>query len=169
MDDKLIIGAPDDIKQKAIALIALLPICFVDWIFMWVGWRAPDEPKTASIFMIGFWIVCLIVLAFEAYTQYRIDGHGVTRTIFKRFTTFFPWEEMKFIGDCIDTPDLPYRTGNSGNHVMLFSKVPYLEYRQFHIIIHRFLETRHVISIRYIDDETYEKILEFSGGERNME
>ena len=68
MDDKLIIGAPDDIKQKAIALIALLPICFVDWIFMWVGWRAPDEPKTASIFMIGFWIVCLIVLAFEAYT-----------------------------------------------------------------------------------------------------
>lgn len=169
MDDKLIIGAPDDIKQKAIALIALLPICFVDWIFAWVGWRTPDEPKSASIFMIGIWLVALIVLGFEAYTQYIIDGHGVTRTIFKRFITFIPWEEMKYIGDCIDTPDLPNPAGGGWRKVMLFSKVPYSEYKRYHIIIHRLLETRRVISIRYIDDETYEKILEFSGGERNIE
>lgn len=168
MDDKITIGAPDNIKQKVIALIAFSPICLIDWILEWVGLGA-DEPKYASMFIIAAWILAFIGMGFEAYTQYKIDRRGVTRMVFKKFVTFIPWEEMKYIGDCIDTPDWQLPVGGPHNHVMLFSRVPYSEYMRFHIIIHRLIETRHVISIRYIDDETYEKVLELSGGERNIE
>lgn len=168
MDDKLIIGAPDDIKQKAIALIVLSPFCLISWIFEWAGWYV-DKHKLGSIFLIAVWVVAIIALIHEGNTQYEIDKNGVTRTMFKRYITFIPWEEMKYIGACIDEPDWPGPAGRSGYKVMLFSKIPYSEYKRFHIIIHRILDARHVISVRYVDDETYEKVLEFSGGERNIE
>lgn len=168
MDDKLIIGAPDDIKQRVVALIVSSPLCLISWVFEWAGLYV-DKHRYASIFLIAAWILASIAVAYEANTQYRIDKRGVSRTVLKRFITFIPWKEMKYIGACVDAPDWPSPTGNSGNHVMLFSKIPHSEYKRFHIIIHRILDARHVISVRYVDDETYEKVLEFSGGERNIE
>ena len=169
MDDSIIIISPKEPKKSTIvAFILLLPFCFLDRIIEWAG-LGSVEPKILSVFVAIAWLLGAVGVVFEAGLRYRIDKNGVTRTLFGKFATFIPWDEMKFIGTCIAPLDFTFLPVNNSRVEMLFSRRPYSEYKNYHTLIHRLRDNRHVISIWYIDDETYEKILEFSGGERNIE
>lgn len=75
---------------------------------------------------------------------------------------------MKYIGAGFAPRDYYSSIIYPNQYEMLFSKIPYMEYKRFHTLLHRLLDTKYIIRLGYIDDETYEKILEFSGGERNI-
>lgn len=104
-----------------------------------------------------------------ANTHYIIDKRGITRVFLKKNFGCILWTEMKYIGVCMEHTDA--RMGNSSRprKIMLFSMRPFSDYDRYHAVIGRQLEAKTAFVIKYIDDETYEKILEFSGGERNIE
>lgn len=168
LDDCMIIDSRENAKKMFFALLMCSPICLIDWILVWTGLAEPDEPKIASGFLIAFFVFAFFCAAIEARITIRFDKDGATRTIFGIYTVFIPWDEMKYIGAGFAPRDYYSSIIYPNQYEMLFSKIPYMEYKRFHTLLHRLLDTRYIIRLGYIDDETYEKILEFSGGERNI-
>lgn len=75
---------------------------------------------------------------------------------------------MKYIGTCKEQHDFVNTMTPAPGIVMLFSEIPLVQYKGFHLVISRTIEKRNYLQIDYIDDEIYEKTLELSGGERNL-
>ena len=71
---------------------------------------------------------------------------------------------MKYIGVCLASD-----TRFTARYEILLSKIPYSEFKGYHTMLHRWRDSKSFIRLLYISDELYEKILEFSGGERNIE
>ncbi|MFR7757742.1 MAG: hypothetical protein ACLU3G_01320 [Christensenellales bacterium] len=162
-DDHIIVEARQNAKKMFFAMLAISPLCLVNWALVWIGLADPNDPKVASYFLIAFFAFELFQIAVEAGTTFRFDRNGATETVFKK-VVFIPWSEMKYIGAC-DSPSTVYHS----RYEMLFSKIPYSEFKKYHTMLYRMRESRYLIRLKYIDDETYEKILEFAGGERNIE
>lgn len=169
-EDCIIISPPKDIKQTIIAFIAIFPLCFIDWIAEWMGFERTGF-KIASLTLSLAWITGAIGEAFVYNTEYRIDRNGVVRTYFEKYKKSISWSEMKFVGWCAEAADVELAPVNVTRYGVLFSKVSFSQYNKCHLYIQRIIENRNCIFIlnKYIDDETYEKILEFSGGERNIQ
>lgn len=168
-DDHIDIDARKNAKEMFYALLLISPLCLIDWILVWTGLAEPDEPKITSGFVIILLIISFFGVAVEATIKFRFDKDGATRTVFKKYVVFIPWDEMKYIGVCQAARDYP--SGIPPKMILLCSKLPLSKYKRFHpFIIDRWIESKKVITmgLQQIDDEIVEKILEFSGGERNI-
>ncbi len=163
-DDYVEIDSRKNAKEIALAILAISPLCLFDWVCVWAGWQEPDEPKITSCFLIALVILSLIGAAVEGSTTFRFDRKGATRKMFINYVVFIPWEEMKYIGACMAPA-----TRFGARQEILLSKVPYSKFMKYNTTSHRWYGSRTVIRLLYIDDELYEKILELSGGERNIE
>lgn len=163
-DDYVAIDSRKNAKEMALALLAASPICLIDWILEWVGWAEPNDPKIASAFIIAILLAAFIGVAIEASATFRFDRKGATRKMLKNYVVFIPWEEMKYIGVCLASD-----TRFTARYEILLSKIPYSEFKGYHTMLHRWRDSKSFIRLLYISDELYEKILEFSGGERNIE
>ena len=165
MNDCMIIGPPKGTKLLLVICSIAVPI----FLYLWITHKSTNI-LIFAFFMFWIWFFAL-VYAFVVYnTNYIIDKVEVTRTILNRFSTHIKWTEMKYIGVCKEPYDVHTSGGTMHRSVMLFSKIPFCEYNKPHLfILDRIVETKHLIAIEYIDDETYENILKFSGGERNIE
>ena len=128
-----------------------------------------QQTQCRFLFMFLVTFITFVYTFIVFHTDYIIDNNGVTRVILRKFSQHIQWSEMKYIGACEE----PVEGGTSrGGHlartVMVFSKISYEDYMKHHSFIGRLLETKSVFAIQYIDDEIYERILKFSGGERNI-
>ena len=159
-DSRIIIEADEPKKSTIVAVILFFPLCLVDWIFVWVGMAEPDEPKTASFFIFLCWLVIIAGVVAESNVRYKIDRNGVTRIFFKRFVTFLPWSDMRYIG----TRSRSVIFGKWTHTNMIFSTVPFSEYINDGSL--RILKK--AICVRYIGDDLYDQVLDFCGGERDF-
>lgn len=166
MEERMIIGPPKG--TKFIYILSLVCSPFFFW--LWFLSDIPNSRHNVDFFFMFLVTFITFVYTFIVFhTDYIIDNNGVARVILRKFSQHIQWSEMKYIGACEE----PAEGGTSrGGHltrtVMVFSKISYEDYMKHHSFIGRLLETKLVFAIQYIDDETYEKILEFSGGERNI-
>ena len=113
-------------------------------------------------------IIAVIGLVFEYNSEFIIDRNGVARIFFKKYKKFISWDEMKYVGECTIPGDIILSSMHQTKFAILFSKISFEQYNKCQLKISRYLEYKNYIEIPddYINCEIYEKILEFSGGER---
>ncbi len=158
--DRIEIRSKEPRKSTIIAYALLTPFFFANELFEWLGLGSAD-PEWFGLFFFFIWLISVADVATSAGLRYRIDAGGVTRTYFNsnKYIARIPWSEMKYIGKNLRGR---WRYGE-----IVFSKVPLAEYRKRRLSrsLHALQNT---IAIPYIEDKLYEKILDLSGGERDL-
>mgnify|MGYP004512252237 CR=1 FL=1 len=156
--DRIEIRSKEPRKSTIIAYAMITPFFFANELFKWLGLGSADPEWVGLIIFFG-WLLGVADVATSAGLHYRVDTGGVTRTFYNKHVVRIPWSEMKFIGKNLRGR---WRYGE-----IVFSKVPLAEYRK-----RRLSRSSHAlqsaIAVPYSEDGLYEKILEFSSGERDL-
>ena len=160
--DEIRINAPKGTKFIFIFCLVLTAVCII---LLFTPFAESNSLRLW--FFLVFIAICDIVFFYELKKTYLIDANGITRT-FLVFSKQMKWSEMKYIGACFEHNDTAPGVTSGPRRVMLFMTISYSEYDKHHSFAGLIKQEKYVFTIEYIDDATYQKILSFSGGERNI-
>lgn len=160
--DEIRINAPKGTKFIFIFCLVISSVSLL------IGITSDDSYCTFGAWtLFGTLFSCGIYFFYQLKTYFIIDKDGITR-YFLKHSRHMQWSEMKYIGYGKERVDLDTAVTSGPRTVMLFMTVPYSEYDRYHTIAGTIRQNKYVFTIEYIDDATYQKILSFSGGERNI-